>query len=91
MIKYSIPVTEYMRPDGFMYRRQIEVSPYTYLRALVLMYESLRFEMETLHSGRVSLTIFDPVTETDLDICVGPANNVGLRFSNMIIRLVEGR
>jgi hypothetical protein len=91
MTEYTIPVTEYLLPDGFQTYKQIPVNMDVWSKATELMYAGYCFEMETLRSGSVSVTIADPALEEDVDIEIGPKDQTEQLFERMILRYTEGK
>lgn len=68
----TIPFTQYLMPDGRKASVVIDVENDIAALAADIISHGFRFECEVLRTGQVSLTIFDPEEEDDIDIRVVP-------------------
>ena len=82
----DVPFTQYIRPNGR--KRECVVSCPDTLRTNVqaIIDRGWRFEAEVLTTDEVSLTVFDPETETNMAIQVGPN---GSNVKRMVRELIK--
>ena len=67
-----IPFTRYLRPNGQQALQEIPTDDETAALAVDIVNRGFRFEVEVLTTGEVSLTVFDPEEEVDVEIEVVP-------------------
>jgi hypothetical protein len=83
----SIPFTQYLLPDGRTRPGAVERSGDIEEKARRIIDAGFRFEAEVLRTGEVSLTVFDPEEEVDVDIEIG--DNLPGAVGPLVDRLVE--
>lgn len=69
---YSVPFTQFLRPDGREQKVSTLVSKEVFLKVQEILRCGLQFQAEVLSTGEVSFTVFEPVTEIDIAIRLSP-------------------
>jgi hypothetical protein len=65
---YTANVTQYIRPDGRSVAVTTELPAISRDAYLDMLEHGCRLEAEALVTGEVSVTVYDPETESDVDI-----------------------
>ena len=66
--KFTIPFTQYLKPDGRKQAVEFDVTTEMGEKAQVIIEYGWRFEVEELTTMEASLTVFDPEDEVDVSI-----------------------
>lgn len=94
MSDYAIPFTQYVRPDGRTKEVAIPMPKDIWDKAQEIIQKGFRFEVESLVTGQVSLTIVDDEMNRAIHVCEngpGVADVVKLMVENFhkILHKVE--
>lgn len=68
--KYTIPFTQYLRPNGRKRRVESPVTKEVAMKAKAMLNAGMRFECEELSTGVVSLTVVDMVDGEEDDVAM---------------------
>ena len=67
-LKFTIPFTQYLRPDGRKRRVFFDVLGDVAEQSKAIIDRGWLFEVEELTTGEVSLTVFDPESQVNVSI-----------------------
>ena len=70
MLRFTIPFTQYMKPDGRKVPVEFDVEDEAASKAMAIIEHGWRFEVEELTTMEASLTVFDPEEEINVAIRV---------------------